>query len=167
MAQADLMGVHDTHSGAQPDDDVEAYAGTADSRFDSFDGYYSVRFSGVEFARFAPSPVWSDYAKSMENTPDFSYAFVPTSPAVTVVEAKARLYEIDGYEGPDSDASDGDRAFWLTDAAKSAIGLLYLKYRHQPGLLLGGVFEVVREGDFMVARLAAPAEPTNPNEETK
>lgn len=49
------------------------------SRFDQFDGYYSVRFSGVEFARFAPSPIWSDYANSMQDTEDFSYVFVTTN----------------------------------------------------------------------------------------
>lgn len=50
------------------------------SRFDYFDGYYSVRFSGIEFARFAPSPAWSDYAKSMQGVDDFSYVFVSTPP---------------------------------------------------------------------------------------
>lgn len=47
------------------------------SKFDQFDGYYSVRFSGVEFARFAPSSIWSDYARSMQDVDDFSYAFIP------------------------------------------------------------------------------------------
>lgn len=52
------------------------------SRFDFFDGYYSVRFSGAEFARFAPSPVWSEYAKAMTDDPNFSYVFVSTAPEV-------------------------------------------------------------------------------------
>lgn len=56
---------------------------TTPSRFDNFGGYYSARFSGVEFARFAPSNVWSDYAASMKDVEDFSYAFVATDADVT------------------------------------------------------------------------------------
>ena len=52
----------------------------APSKFDQFHGYYSVRFSGIEFARFAPSPVWSEYANAMQHVPDFSYSFVATEP---------------------------------------------------------------------------------------
>lgn len=48
------------------------------SKFDDFNGYYCVRFSGIEFARFAPSTIWSEYAGSMKGVKDFSYTFVPT-----------------------------------------------------------------------------------------
>lgn len=152
------MGMHDTHSGAQPHH-AEAPE-TENSRFNAFGGYYSVRFSGIEFARFAPSDRWSEYAKSMENDPAFSYVFVSTDAAETateegVVEGRARLHEIEEYEGPDADADPIDRAFWLTDTAKAAIGLMFLNNRHQPDLLLDGPITITRESDVMVARMSA------------
>lgn len=60
------------------------------SRFDKYGGYYSARFSGIEFARFAPSDIWSEYATRMKETAgDFTYAFVATDmgePAKTETE---------------------------------------------------------------------------------
>lgn len=49
-----------------------------DSWFDGAGGYYSVRIDGLEVARFAPSPRWSEYAASMSDNPDWSYTFVST-----------------------------------------------------------------------------------------
>lgn len=49
-----------------------------ESMFDKFGGYYVAMFDGIEFARFAPSNVWSDYANSMKNDESFSYEFVVT-----------------------------------------------------------------------------------------
>lgn len=47
------------------------------SVFDEFGGHYSVRIEGVEYARFAPSPHWSDYFASVAEQPGFSYVWVP------------------------------------------------------------------------------------------
>lgn len=156
------MGMHDTHSGAQPHhDDMQATTATdVPSRFEHYGGYYSVRFGGVEVARFAPSNRWSDYAQSMENDPAFSYAFVSTDapnarPASdeALIEGRARLHDIEDYEGPDADADPIDRAFWRTDTAKAAVGLMFINNRHQPHLLLNDTIVVTREDDFMVARM--------------
>lgn len=46
------------------------------SKFDDFDGYYSARLHGTEFARFAPSPAWTKFADSLEGNGNFSYAYV-------------------------------------------------------------------------------------------
>ena len=50
-----------------------------ESMFDKFGGYYVAKFDGIEFARFAPSNVWSEYATLMTDLhDDFSYEFVVT-----------------------------------------------------------------------------------------
>lgn len=48
------------------------------STFDYFGGYYSALMEGIEFARFAPSPLWSEIAQTLENRygKDFSYVWV-------------------------------------------------------------------------------------------
>lgn len=111
MAQADLMGVHDTHSGAQPDQ--------------------------------------------------------PNEPVMAFVEGRAHLHDVADYEGPGTDVTDLDKAFWITDTAKTAVGLMFIKNTHQSHLLLGASFIVTREGDDMVARLAPPAETQAASEETE
>jgi hypothetical protein len=46
--------------------------------FEDFNGYYAVFSDGVEFARFAPSPMWEDFAKSIRFDNSITYKFVST-----------------------------------------------------------------------------------------
>lgn len=51
------------------------------SLFDDFGGYYSVLRDGIEVARWAPSPLWSDFAATLSD--DHSYTWVGREPAVS------------------------------------------------------------------------------------
>lgn len=44
--------------------------------FDNFGGYYSVCVEGVEVARFAPGPVWSEYANMIDGIQGYSFTWV-------------------------------------------------------------------------------------------
>lgn len=47
------------------------------SKFDDFAGYYVVLYRGLEVARWAPSPQWSDFATTyLKDNPDYSYTWV-------------------------------------------------------------------------------------------
>lgn len=69
---------------AQQVEDEQAYQDAIEeqdpvpvSLFDQFGGYYSARLDGVEVARFAPSPHWSNYVEFADGLQGWSYVWIP------------------------------------------------------------------------------------------